>query len=256
MTKPLILISNDDGYEAKGLQALIEAAIPFGEVVVVTTDTPRSGFGHAITSQAPLFLNLYKKENDLSIYRTNGTPVDCVKLGEKVVLRDRKIDLFISGFNHGSNSSVSLIYSGTMGAAIEAAFDNIPSIGFSLSDYSADADFSAAKIFASKIISKVLLEGLPPHICLNVNVPKASFNEIKGIKITRQTLASWHEDLEEHKDPYGRSYYWLSGYLNNFDPHPEDTCEFALKNNYVSIQPVQYDLTAYQYINTFKKWEE
>lgn len=252
--KPLILIVNDDGYEAKGLEAMVSIAKPLGEVAVVVPDRTRSGMGHAITMGEPLRLTNYKNEDGITYYKTNGTPVDCIKLGEKVVLRDRKIDLVLSGINHGSNSSVSLIYSGTMAAAIEAAFDNIPAIGLSVQDYSPNADFTASVHFGKQIVKQVLEKGLPPHICLNVNIPKAPLEEIKGIRVTRQCHATWHEDLQEHTDPYGRKYYWLTGWLERLE-EDENTCEGALQRNYVSIQPVQFDLTAHQYISSLKYLE-
>lgn len=249
--KPLILVVNDDGYEAKGLEAMLSIAKPLGEVVVVVPDRTRSGMGHAITMSEPLRLFNYKNEDGISYYKTNGTPVDCVKLGEKVVLRDRKIDLVLSGINHGSNSSISVIYSGTMAAAIEATFDNIPSIGISLQDYSSNADFTAAVHFGKPIVEKVLATGLPPYTCLNVNVPKEPVESIKGIKITRQCLGVWHEDLVERTDPYGHKYYWLTGHLDRHELS-EDTCEWALHNHYVSVQPVQFDMTAHEHIEKLK----
>ncbi|MBR4912062.1 MAG: 5'/3'-nucleotidase SurE [Bacteroidales bacterium] len=252
--KPLILIVNDDGYEAKGLEAMVSIAKPLGKVAVVVPDRTRSGMGHAITMGEPLRLTNYKNEDGITYYKTNGTPVDCIKLGEKVVLRDRKIDLVLSGINHGSNSSVSLIYSGTMAAAIEAAFDNIPAIGLSVQDYSPNADFTASVHFGKQIVKQVLEKGLPPHICLNVNIPKAPLEEIKGVRVTRQCHATWHEDLQEHTDPYGRKYYWLTGWLERLE-EDENTCEGALRRNYVSIQPVQFDLTAHQYISSLKYLE-
>ncbi len=256
MNKPSILIVNDDGYEAKGLRALVHAAKEFGDVVVIAPDSPRSACSHAITMNVPLRLKHYRTDDDGTTYfRTNGTPADCVKLGQKVVLKDKPIDLILSGINHGSNSSISIIYSGTMGAAMEGSVENFKSIGFSLLDYAADADFSAATIYAKKIIAKALANEFPEFIALNVNIPKAKLEEIKGIKITRQTHGYWHEELEERVDYYGGKYYWLYGWLVNKDPN-EDTCEWALKHNYVSIQPVQFDLTAHQYINTLKFLEE
>ena len=253
--RPLILITNDDGFEAPGLAALVEAAKDFGEVVVISPDGHRSGMGHAITMNVPLRVRHYKTENGIEYYRTNGTSVDCVKLGQRVVLRDRKIDLVLSGVNHGSNSSVSVIYSGTMAAAIEASFEGVPAIGFSLLDYSAKADFSAAVFYAKQIITNVLKNGLPKHTCLNVNIPKLSLSEIKGIKITRQTLGYWYEDLEEHTDPFGGKYYWLAGHLVNLEPEAVDTCEWALHNSYVSVMPVHFDMTSHKTINNLKHWE-
>ncbi len=255
MERPLILIVNDDGYEAKGLYAMVEAAKDFGEIVVVVPDSVRSGMGHAITMNEPLRIKLYREEDGIKYYRTNGTPVDCVKLGQRVVLRDRKIDLVLSGINHGSNSSVSLIYSGTMAAAIEGSFEGSRAVGFSLLDYSPDADFTAAVHYAKKLIPQLLATDFPPQISLNINIPKGSVEDIKGIKITRQTKGYWAEDLVERIDCFGRPYYWLSGYLIDQDPH-DDTCQWALTHNYISIQPVQTDLTAYQYMNNFKALEE
>jgi 5'-nucleotidase len=252
---PLILITNDDGFEARGLAALIEAAKGFGEVVVVTPDGSRSGMGHAITMNVPLRVKHYKTENGIAYYRTNGTSVDCVKLGQRVVLRNRKIDLVLSGINHGSNSSVSVIYSGTMAAAIEASFEGTPAVGFSLLDYASKADFSAATVYAKQIIAKVLRDGLPQHVCLNVNVPKLPLSEIKGIKITRQTLGYWNEDLEEHTDPFGGKYYWLAGHLENLEMDADDTCEWALHNGYVAVTPIHFDMTSHKTIDKLKHWE-
>ncbi len=251
----LILVTNDDGYEAAGLWALVKVARKFGEVVVITPDGPRSAMSHAITMHHPLRIKECVNEEKISYYRTNGTPVDCVKLGQKVILRNRKIDLALSGINHGSNSSISLLYSGTMGAAIEASFENIPAIGFSLLDYSSDADFEASAIICEQIIEKVLQHPFPSHIALNVNIPKGKIKEIKGIKITRQTRGYWHEDLVEHFDSFGKPYYWLTGHLENMDTE-KGGCEEALKDHYVSVQPVQHDLTAYQYMNDLKFLEK
>jgi 5'-nucleotidase len=253
--KPLILITNDDGFEAPGLDALVEAAKDFGEIVVITPEGHRSGMGHAITMNVPLRVNHYKTEDGVEYYKTNGTSVDCVKLGQRVVLRDRKIDLVLSGINHGSNSSVSIIYSGTMAAAIEASFEGVLAIGFSLLDYSTKADFSAAIVYAKKIIEKVIQNGLPKHVSLNVNIPKLTLEEIKGIKITRQTLGYWHEDLEEHTDPFGGKYYWMAGCLVNLEKEATDTCEWALRNGYVSVMPVHFDMTSHRTINILKLWE-
>lgn len=255
MEKPLILVVNDDGYEAKGLYALVDAAKEFGEVVVVVPDGVRSGMAHAITMHEPLRIHLYREEDGVKYYRTNGTPVDCVKLGQKVVLKGRKIDLTLSGINHGSNSSVSLLYSGTMAAAIEASFENIKSAGFSLLDYSPNADFTAATYYAKKLIPKILKTQFPNQVCLNINIPKLPIEEIKGVKITRQTKGYWEEDLEPRVDCFGRDYYWLSGYLVDQDPN-DDTCQWALNHNYVSIQPVQTDMTAYHFMKDIQFMEE
>ncbi|MDR3047089.1 MAG: 5'/3'-nucleotidase SurE [Bacteroidales bacterium] len=254
-SKPLILITNDDGYEAKGIWALVKAALPHGEVVIITPDTPRSGMSHAITMNVPLRIKKFVNSDGIAYYRTNGTPVDCVKLGQKVILKDRKIDLILSGINHGSNSSVSLLYSGTMAAAIEGSFENIPSIGFSLLDYSSEADFTAAEAVASDIIAKVIANPFPANIALNVNIPKVPLKEIKGYKITRQTKGYWNEDLIENIDAFGTPYYWISGYLVNTDSGTGN-CEEALAHHFVSINPVQTDLTAYPVLNDLKFLEK
>ena len=253
--KPTILVVNDDGCEAAGLESLVEVARRHGNVTVVAPNSSRSGSGHAITMSRPLRIRRFKQVNGVDYYRTNGTPVDCVKLGQKAILRGQKIDLVLSGINHGANSSSSLLYSGTMAAAIEASFENLKSVGFSLLDYSSKADFSAAQVFADKIISDVLAHDMPPHICLNVNIPKLTLEEIKGIKITRQAQGFWNEDLEERLDPFGRPYYWLTGHLEETDTD-EDTCLWALKNGYVSVQPVQFDMTAHQHISSLKFLEQ
>ncbi|MCR4964075.1 MAG: 5'/3'-nucleotidase SurE [Bacteroidales bacterium] len=251
--KPLILIVNDDGYEATGLEAMVEIAKTFGEAVVVVPDRTRSAMSHAITMNEPLHVKQYKQRDGVSYWRTNGTPVDCVKIGQRVVLRDRKIDLILSGINHGSNSSVNVVYSGTIAAAIEASFSH-PAVGLSLLDYSPNADFTAAIHFGKKIVAEVLKHGLPQHTCLNVNFPNVKIDEIKGIRVTRQADTYWEQDLEERIDPIGRKYYWLTGHLVDVD-HKEDTCEWALAHNFISVQPVQYDMTAHQYINDLKYLE-
>ncbi|MDY6348726.1 MAG: 5'/3'-nucleotidase SurE [Bacteroidales bacterium] len=249
-----ILVVNDDGFEASGLEAMVSIARNFGNVTVVVPDRTRSGMGHAITMNEPLRLSNYKNEGGISYWRTNGTPVDCVKLGEKVLLRDKKIDLVLSGINHGSNSSVSLIYSGTMAAAIEACFSNMPAIGISLLDYSPNADFTAAVHYGKIIVGKAIEKGIPAGTCLNVNVPKVPVDEIKGVKVTRQCDGVWQEDLLERVDAFGRKYYWLTGHLEHKEFEP-DTCEWALNNNFVSVQPVQYDLTAHKHIPELKYLE-
>lgn len=253
--KPLILIVNDDGFEAAGLYALAEAARGYGEIVVISPDSPRSGMGHAITMNVPLRIKEYKREEGIIYYRTNGTPADCVKLGQKVILKNRKIDLVLSGINHGSNSSVSLLYSGTMAAAIEASFDNIPAVGISLLDYRENADFSAAIEISRELIGKIITHPFPDHIALNVNIPKCPLEDIQGVKITHQALGTWKEEFEERKDIFGNNYYWLKGHLETND-NSEESCQWSLDHNYVSIQPVQFDLTAYRHIQTFKFLEK
>ncbi len=249
-----ILVVNDDGITAPGILALIEVAKKFGEVTVVAPDKPQSGMGHAISVNATLRITHTSMPGVKQAYACSGTPVDCVKLAINVLFKGKKPDLIISGINHGANHSINVIYSGTMSAAVEGAIENIPSIGFSLLDYSIDADFSASVIYAEKIIALVLKNGLMPHTCLNVNIPKIEIDFIKGIKICRQALANWEEEFDERKDPAGRPYYWLTGKFINYDKG-EDTDVWALENNYVSIVPVQFDVTAYKALSTMKNWE-
>ncbi|MCU0467304.1 MAG: 5'/3'-nucleotidase SurE [Arcicella sp.] len=254
MQKPLILVANDDSIAAKGIKVLAGVMAEIGEVVVVAPDTHQSGMGHAITLDRPLRVNKVKNFHpEVEAYKCSGTPADCIKFGKHFLLKGRKIDLVVSGINHGSNSSISVIYSGTMSAAIEAAIEGIPAIGFSLGDFGADADFSHTTEYIKNITLKVLDNGLPHGIALNVNFPKISEEPIKGIKICRQTDAVFRESFEERKDPYGRSYYWMDGFLQNEDAGG-GTDEDALKENYVSIVPAKFDLTDYQAVETLKAW--
>ena len=250
MSKPLILIVNDDGILAPGIRKLISIMNDFGKVVVVAPDNSQSGIGHAITINTTLRCEkVIIDDGPQNEYSVSGTPVDCVKLAVNMIL-DRKPDLCVSGINHGSNSSINVIYSGTMSAAIEGALEEIPSIGFSLLDYSHDADFYESEVYIRKIVKSVLDHGLPKDICLNVNIPKSRKNEgIKGIRICCQAKANWVEEFDERKDPSGRTYYWLTGKFVNNDSR-DDTDEKALENHYISIVPVQYDLTANHAIST------
>lgn len=240
---PVILITNDDGATAPGIRNLIEAVKDLGKIVVVAPDKPQSGMGHAITIGSPLRLHPIHIYEGIEAYQCSGTPVDCVKLAVDKVLH-RKPDICLSGINHGANHSINVIYSGTMSAAVEAAIESIPSIGFSLLDYSIEADFSAARAYARKITQLVLSKKLDKHLVLNVNIPAVPETEIKGIKICRQAYAKYQEDFLERQDPHGRRYYWLTGEFLNFDKG-RDTDVWALHNNYVSVVPVQFDLTNY-----------
>lgn len=255
MQRPQILVVNDDGVTAPGIKALIEAVMPLGDVYVVAPDSPQSGMGHAITLNKPLRLaEVHLFDGVVKAFQCNGTPVDCVKIAVDKVLH-RKPDLCVSGINHGSNSSVNILYSGTMSAAVEAGLEGIPSVGFSLCNFSWEADFSAAKKYVNLIAKEILTNGLPKNTLLNVNIPKLSDEEIKGVKICRQANAKWEEEYVERQDPFGRNYYWLTGQFVNHDKGT-DTDEWALANGYISIVPVQFDLTAHHaitYINEFWK---
>ncbi|HLT53479.1 MAG TPA: 5'/3'-nucleotidase SurE [Flavobacteriaceae bacterium] len=250
--RPLILVTNDDGVTAPGIKALIAAMKPLGDVVVVAPDSPQSGMGHAITINSTLYAEKVTINGKQEVYSCSGTPADCVKIAINEIL-DRKPDLCVSGINHGSNSSINVIYSGTMSAAIEAGIEGIPAIGFSLLDFSWNANFKAAEHFANVIASSVLKNGLPPGIILNVNIPNVSKKDIEGIKICRQARANWKEEFDKRVNPQGREYYWLTGKFVNLDKG-EDTDEWALSNNYVSIVPVQFDLTAHHCIQTLNTW--
>lgn len=242
--RPIILITNDDGITAPGIKSLVNAVKDLGDVVVVAPDKPQSGMGHAITIGVPLRLN---RVNDLfesaEAWQTNGTPVDCVKLAVDKILH-RKPDICLSGINHGANHSINVIYSGTMSAAMEASIESIPSIGFSLLDYSIEADFSAAEYYVHKIVKSVLDKKFDKHFLLNVNIPATPLELMNGIKVCRQAYAKYDEDFDERLDPHGRKYYWLTGEFVNFDTG-EDTDVWALEHNYVSVVPVQFDLTNY-----------
>ncbi len=251
--RPVILVTNDDGITAPGIRVLVEVMQTIGDVVVVAPDSPQSATGHSITISKPLRLDKVSIHGESLGYQCSGTPVDCVKLAINKVLH-RKPDLCVSGINHGSNSSINVIYSGTMSAAMEGAIEGIPSIGFSLLDYRMEADFEAAKKYVKSIALNVLKHGLPRGSLLNVNIPDLPASKIKGIKICRQAMAKWREEFDERMDPNNRKYYWLTGKFINND-HGEDTDEWALANGFVSVVPVQFDLTAHHAISYLNKWK-
>lgn len=251
--KPLILVTNDDGISAPGLRNLIAIMKELGEVVVVAPDKPQSAMGHAITINNTLYINKVNLDEDIEIeYSCSGTPVDCVKLAVHEILK-RKPDLCVSGINHGSNSSINVIYSGTMSAALEAGMEGIPAIGFSLLDYSWDADFKSAAGYIKKITQETIKNGLPKGVILNVNIPKLTTENIKGVKICRQAHANWKETFDKRVNPQGRDYYWLTGEFVNEDKG-EDTDEAALARGYISIVPVQFDMTAHHVIKDLNNW--
>ncbi|MHC2993434.1 stationary phase survival protein SurE [Pontibacter sp. HJ8] len=256
MSRPLILVSNDDGITAPGIRMLVKVAKSIGEVVVVAPDGPQSGMGHAITIGNTLRLDRSTafQDWDVEAYECSGTPADCVKLAKFHVLKERTPDLVVSGINHGSNSSISVLYSGTMSAAIEAAIEGLPAIGFSLCDYGHEADFSHTEEFVELIIRQALEHGIPENTALNVNLPKKSEEPIKGVKVCRQAHAKWQEEFDERLDPRNRHYFWMTGSFVNHDKG-EDTDEWALVNNYVSVVPCQFDMTAYHAMATLNEWD-
>lgn len=241
-TRPLILVTNDDGITAPGIRTLIEVMKTLGDVIVVAPDSPQSGMGHAITINSTLFIN---KVSD-NEYSCSGTPADCVKIAVNEIL-DRRPDLCVSGINHGSNASINVIYSGTMSAAIEAGIESIPAIGFSLCDYGWDANFESTKSYVKQITEQVLTQGLPKDVVLNVNFPNPNTTTIKGVKVCRQARANWKEQFDKRQSPHGKDYYWLSGEFITMDKG-EDTDQWALENGYVSVVPIQFDLTAHHAI--------
>ncbi|MDR4988344.1 MAG: 5'/3'-nucleotidase SurE [Bacteroidales bacterium] len=251
--KPLILITNDDGIMAPGIRHLVKYMLELGEVVVVAPDKPQSGMGHAVTMTVPLRLEKITVNSDHDEYSCSGTPVDCVKLAVNKVLK-RKPDLLVSGINHGSNASISVIYSGTMSAAIEGSMETIPSIGFSLLDYRFDADFTPSKKYVQRIAANVLKHGLPKGVCLNVNIPAIPEEEIRGVKICRQARGNWNEEFDHRKDPTKKEYFWLTGqFVLHEDSNETDI--WALENKYISVVPTQFDFTAYNVISELNTWK-
>jgi len=251
-TKPTILVVNDDGITAPGIKALIEVMQEIGHVVVVAPDSPQSGMGHAITIGKPLRLDKVDLYEGVEMYKCSGTPVDCVKLAVNVIFKGKKPDLCVSGINHGLNNSINVLYSGTMSAAVEGAIESIPSIGFSLDDFTQEADFSATKKYIKQIAEQVLSHGLPQATLLNVNFPNTK--ELKGIKICRQANAKWAEEFDERSDPQKRKYYWLTGVFQVND-QGEDTDVWALQHDFVSVVPVQFDMTAHHAIGLLNSWK-
>ncbi len=241
--RPVILITNDDGILAPGIRNLVEAVKDLGKVVVVAPDKPQSGMGHAITIGLPLRLHPVTIFEGVEAFQCSGTPVDCVKLAVDKVLH-RKPDICLSGINHGANHSINVIYSGTMSAAVEAAIESIPSAGFSLLDHSVEADFTGARQYARMIVQQMLSTNLDKHTVLNVNIPAVPAELIKGVRICKQAYAKYEEDFVERSDPNGKKYFWLTGEFVNFDKG-RDSDVWALEHNYVSVVPVQFDLTNY-----------
>lgn len=249
--KPLILITNDDGYQAKGIKELTESMKGLGEIIVFAPDSHQSGMSSAITTSNPIRARIYHQEEDLTAYMCSGTPVDCVKLALNMFV-DRKPSLVVSGVNHGSNAGISVLYSGTVGAAIEGCVFNIPSIAFSLCDFNPDADFTVTKEVARKLAKKVLEVGLPKGICLNVNIP---VGEVKGIKVTTQTQGKWVNEYHCSKDGINRDVFWMTGNFENWETENENNDEWALANGYAAAVPVKIDMTAYELIDEIREWK-
>lgn len=251
--KPLILVTNDDGIFSKGILSLIDVARQYGEVIVIAPDKPQSGMGHAITINTVLRMYPSVIFEGIQAYTCSGTPVDCIKLGIYELLK-KKPDVIVSGINHGENTSTNVLYSGTMSAAVEGAIEGIPSIGFSLADFDANADFDGAKEIASQMLKAVLKHKMPEGTCLNVNIPNIPATKLKGIKVCRGARAFWEDRFDKRLDQYGNPYYWLTGKFGNMDKG-EDTDLWAMENGYASVVPIQFDMTAYHAMGELNNWE-
>ena len=251
--RPLILITNDDSHTAKGLKKLSDLMRQLGDVVVVSTEAVMSSKSHSATLFQPLYVRLVGEEPGYKEYLCNGTPVDCIKLGYELIL-SRRPDLVVSGINHGTNAGSTVLYSGTVGAVVEACMDGMPAVGFSLDCFDADADFDHLDAPILAIVRKVLAEGLPKGVCLNVNFPKRCEEPLRGIKVCRQATGRWEERFNPHLDEQGNTYYDLEGDFVS-DDIVEGTDVFALQNNYVSVVPTQYDWTAKDSMEYFSNYE-
>ena len=254
-SRPLILVTNDDGMFAPGIKRLVSIARHMGEVIVVAPNSPQSAKGHAVTLSDPIRLHKVTVFDDIEAYECSGTPVDCVKLAKNILLKNRKIDLCVSGINHGSNASINILYSGTISAAMEASIEGIDSIGFSLEDYSMEADFDPATPWVRSIMEYVLSNGMTDTKLLNVNIPHPSMGPIKGMRICRQSEGRWEEEFVEGEDPRGQKFYWLTGNFVTNDL-AEDTDIFALRSGYISVVPSLHDLTSHKAIPELKPLEE
>lgn len=251
--RPLILVTNDDGYKSPGIRELTKVAQQYGDVVLVGPMRGQSGQSHAVSLSEPIRIKKVSEEPGLIQIACSGTPADCVKFGLNQIL-DRTPDLLVSGINHGSNSSVSLFYSGTVAAVIEGCMNGVPSIAFSVDDHAIDADLRLAVQYAHVLIREVLKNSLPEHTCLNVNFPRINPAECKGIKVVRQTMGVWKEEFEKRVDPHGRTYYWLTGYFHNKEPNEVDTDDWVMQQNYAAIVPIKVDITDRQFMETMEGW--
>ncbi len=253
--RPLILVTNDDGMFAPGIKRLVEITSELGETIVVAPNSPQSAKGHAVTLADPIRLNRVNVFGDIEAYECSGTPVDCVKLAKNILLKRRKIDLCVSGINHGSNASINILYSGTISAAMEASIEGIDSIGFSLEDYSLEANFDPATPWIRAILVHVLQNGLRDTKLLNINIPHPSLGPIRGMKICRQSEGRWEEEFVEGEDPRGQKFYWLTGNFTSRDNVPGTDIN-ALREGYISIVPSSHDLTHHLAIPNLKSLGE
>lgn len=252
LKKPYILITNDDGIAAPGIHALVMALKQIGDVVVVAPDSERSAVGHAITLSDPLRVANFSKNGMWSGFSVSGTPADCVKIAVGVLL-DRRPNLVVSGINLGSNTGINVIYSGTVSAATEGTILGIPSLAVSLSTYT-DPLFEPAAEFAVMISQIVLKNGLPARTLLNINVPNVPKSEIRGVEITRQGMANFAEGFDKRIDPHNRVYYWMDGKKEEIQAE-EDVDDEVIKKHKISITPIKYDLTNYEFIDELRSWQ-
>lgn len=255
MDKPLILISNDDGFQAKGINCLIDMLGDMADILVCAPDSPRSGFSRAFSATTPLRLDLKERRQGVEIWSCNGTPVDCVKMALSEILT-REPDMIIGGINHGDNASVNSHYSGTMGVTMEGCMKYIPSVAFSLCDYRADADFEPLRPYIRQFTQRVLREGLPKGVCLNINFPLLADDQrdYRGVKVCRMAFGTWYNEVTKCHHPRGYDYYWMVGHFRNDEPTCEDTDNWALQHGYVAITPTRIDLTDYDMLHKMGDW--
>ena len=250
--RPLILISNDDGYHAKGINRLTEWVKDLADVIVCAPESARSGFSRAFSATIPLTLKQRRQYDNVEVWSCNGTPVDCVKMA-LAELCPRRPDMVIGGINHGDNASVNTHYSGTMGVTMEGCMKYIPSVAFSLCDPRSDADFEPLRPYVLQVTRRVLREGLPKGVCLNINFPLV--DEFKGVRVCRMSHGTWDREVSRYHHPRGYDYWWMVGHYQNDEPQATDTDRWALDNGYISIVPEQVDVTAYAALDALRKWD-
>ena len=247
----MILISNDDGFQAKGINSLIDMLRDMGDILVCAPDSARSGYSCAFSATTPLRLYFQSKKDNVEVWSCNGTPVDCVKLALDQLCQERRPDIVIGGINHGDNASVNTRYSGTMGITLEGCMKYIPSVAYSLCDFSADADFEPMRPLVRDITRRVLDQGLPRGVCLNVNFPLTQY---KGVRVCRMAYGTWYDECIKTHHPRGYDYFWMVGHYRNDEPEAEDTDNWALTHGYVAITPTRVDVTAYEIFDELNTW--
>ena len=251
--KPFILISNDDGYQAKGINSLVDMIRDMADILVCAPESGRSGMACAFSANDPLVLVPQRQEEGLEVWSCNGTPVDCVKLALEELCKERRPQMVIGGINHGDNASVNAHYSGTMGVTLEGCMKYIPSVAFSLCTHDWFADFEPLRPYIRKIVRKVLDDGLPKGVCLNVNFPVV--DQFKGVRVCRMAPGTWDNEVVKCRHPRGYDYWWMVGRYNNDEPEAEDTDNWALRHGYVAITPTKIDITSYEMIEQMKNWD-